>query len=108
MWSIKKIFHYDTKTGNSYVLLNRNSKPTKNKNSDLIRVWYSRNFPDKKDTPDVLKDKKLGRLTYWLGGKTESKAFEEAIINDPVFITLGLKTNLIVCFPFGTSIPLSR
>jgi hypothetical protein len=80
MWSIKKIFHYDIKTGNSYVLLHRNSKPTKNKNSDLIRVWYSKNFPDKKDTPEVLKDKKLGRLNYWLGGKTESKSFEDAIL----------------------------
>ena len=80
MWSIKKIFHYDTKTGNSYVLLTRNSKPTKNKNSDLLRVWYSQNYPTKKDTPEVLKDKKLGRLNYWLGGKTESKSFENVII----------------------------
>ena len=80
MWSIKKVFHYDTQSGNSYVLLHRNSKPTKNKNSDLLRVWYSKNFPTKKDTPEVLKDKKLGRLNYWLGGKTESKSFEDVIL----------------------------
>lgn len=80
MWRIKKIYHHDPKSGMSYVMLQKNSKPTKNKNSDIIRCWFLKNYPDKKDYPEVLKDKKLGRLTYWLAGKTESNVFENEII----------------------------
>jgi hypothetical protein len=80
MWRIKKIYHHDTKSGMSYVMLQKNSKPTKNKNSDIIRCWFLKNYPDKREYPEVLLDKKLGRLTYWLGGNTESKAFEDEII----------------------------
>ena len=80
MWRIKKIYHHDPKSGMTYVMLHKNSKPTKNKNSDLIRCWFLKNYPDKKDYPEALKDKKLGRLTSWLNGKTESKVFEDEII----------------------------
>ena len=84
MWSVKKIFNYDYETGNVYVLLVRNSKPTKNKNTDLLRSWVIKTYPDvcktKKDIPEVLKNKKLGRLTSWINGTSQSKMFEDVVM----------------------------
>ena len=79
MWRIKKIFHYDHRTGNAHVMLQRNSKPSKNKNSDLIRYWFMQRYPAMKDVPDNIKAKVKGRVNQWLSGKTESCAIEEAI-----------------------------
>lgn len=79
MWRIKKIFHYDHRTGNSHVMLQRNSKPCKNKNSDLIRYWFMQRYPVMKDVPETIKEKVKGRVSHWLSGKMESTAIEEAI-----------------------------
>ena len=79
MWRIKKIFHYDHTTGNAHVMLRRNSKPSKNKNTDLIRYWFMQRYPAMKDVPETIKEKVKGRVSQWLSGKTESSAIEEAI-----------------------------
>lgn len=92
MWSIKKIFHYNELTGNSYLLLSRNVKPSKNKNSDLFRHWVLTNYPDSKDIPASLKDKKLGRYTSWLQGKCESLAFEQEVMK--LMEETGIKLNV--------------
>lgn len=92
MWSIKKIFHYNELTGNSYLLLSRNVKPSKNKNSDLFRHWVLTNYPDPKDIPASLKDKKLGRYMCWLQGKCESLAFEQEVMK--LMEETGIKLNV--------------
>lgn len=92
MWSIKKIFHYNELTGNSYLLLSRNVKPSKNKNSDLFRHWVLTNYPDPKDVPASLKDKKLGRYMCWLQGKCESLAFEQEVMK--LMGEAGIKLNV--------------
>jgi hypothetical protein len=77
MWSIKRIFYYNPDTGDSHVLMARNSKPTKNKNSDLIRYWICKQYPDKKDYPEELKKCQVNRIHSWLSGRCESTEYEK-------------------------------
>lgn len=77
MWTIKRIFYYNPDTGDSHVLMSRNSKPTKNKNSDLIRYWIMKRYPSAKDYPEELKKCQVGRINAWLGGRCESTEYEK-------------------------------
>ena len=124
MWRIKKIFHYDHTSGNAHVMLQRNSKPSKNKNSDLIRYWFMQRYPDMKDVPETIKEKVKGRVNHWLSGKMESSAIEEAIhelmveeggelniykpLEEDIIVAMGWLPSIIPCVTYDLILKPSR
>jgi hypothetical protein len=121
MWSISKILWHDHETNQSYLILKKSKKPTKTKDSDLLRIWYKETYPDK--PPDGLSRAlgNLGRLNRWLKGHP-SHAIEDAISNlkkgddtpleheieHPMILVRGWLPSLNPCVHYDLSLKLEK
>ncbi len=82
MWTIKKILYFDVRTNQGCLLLHKNKRPYKTRNTELLRDWYKRTYVE---APEGFTGRggvvSAGRLTAWLDGVKNSQAIEDAVAN---------------------------